>query len=107
MPGDSEEETGPCRETGDRCAREVELEGIVKGLSIDALSALLLFRAARGQWRSGFDGATALDYSVFFSDRFAEVVGVEVTREVFRFVKVAEDEALRIFGEWREKKDEE
>lgn len=85
------------------------MEGIVKGLSVEALDALLLFRAAggRGQWHSGFDGATALDYGVLFNEQFQRVVGVPLTSKVFRFVKVAEDEALAIFKEWREKREAE
>lgn len=99
-----EEERGPCRETRSRCAREIELEGLARVLSPDAASALQLFRAAGKQWLQGFNGPYAIDLVAV--DTVARWHRVQVTPRIAAFLRVAEDEALEIFEERRQEREE-
>lgn len=66
----------------------------------ECVDAVMLFRAARTQWRRDADGALlGLEYPGVESA--ARAMGVEWSRDVFAQVSVLEAEALAISGEKR------
>lgn len=99
-----DDEDGPCRETRDRCARELELEQIVGELSADGRGALSLVRAARGQFRAGFSGPFAFDYLAV--EAAARLARIPVQGRVFELFQVAEEEVLTVFDERRKERQE-
>lgn len=87
--------TGECQREG------LRQEAAALPLSLDAQDALRLFWASHTQWRTGFNGATGLDYVAL--EIVGRAVGVSLT-EVLPLVQSLEAEQLAI---WAEAKDDE
>lgn len=64
-------------------------------------TVLAVFMAMQSQWRVGMGGPIGLDYAALPVVFEALKVGKKKRRDAFQWLRIMENEALRIFGEKR------